>query len=269
MPTLRATAILVAFLALTLPLMPLQALLVALRSSYARQLPQHYHRAVCWLLGIRIRQQGKIAAGRPVLIVANHVSWLDIPVLSSIAPVSFIAKREVAGWPFIGWLAKLQRSVFIDRERRNGAREQADSIAGRLDAGENLVLFAEGTTGNGNRILPFKSTLVGAAKLSAGSPHHGAPVIQSLAIAYTRLHGLPLGRNLRPTIAWYGDMDVPGHAWALLKAGPVDVEICIGPPQQFTAALDRKVLTRRLQAEVRDSFNAALGGRRIAIDAGA
>ena len=97
-----------------------------------------------------------------MLFAANHISYLDITVLGSLLDASFIAKTEVAGWPLFGWLARLQRSVFIDRRARSTAH-QRDSIAARLAAGEALILFPEGTSGDGNRLLPFKSALFSVA----------------------------------------------------------------------------------------------------------
>ena len=159
---LRAGTVLALFFALTFPLMPLQLLLVKTGSRYARTFPHWYHKQVCRLLGIRIRISGSITPGQPVLLIANHVSWLDIPVLSAVAPLSFIAKQEVAGWPFVGWLAKLQRSVFVDRNSRATVDHQASEIAERLEKVETIGLFAEGTTRDGVRMLPFKSRLRGA-----------------------------------------------------------------------------------------------------------
>jgi 1-acyl-sn-glycerol-3-phosphate acyltransferase len=202
MVSLRAGFVLALFFLLTMPLMPFQLLLVRTRSRYARTFPHWYHKQVCRLLGVRIKLDGVLAPGRPVLLIANHVSWLDIPVLSAVAPLSFIAKQEVAAWPFVGWLAKLQRSVFIDRGRRAAVAEQASEIAQRLEQGETIVLFAEGTTGDGFRVLPFKSSLLGAALPTRLRPHRPDIAVQTLAIAYPRLCGLPIGRENMPLIAW-------------------------------------------------------------------
>ena len=118
MVRVRPYLILLGFLALTLPLMPVQYGFTWFSRRAARWLPFAYHRLLCRLLGITITTQGALPK-RPALLVANHVSWLDIPVLSAIMPVSFIAKREVGTWPLFGLMAKLQRTVFIDRERRH------------------------------------------------------------------------------------------------------------------------------------------------------
>ncbi|MEA2944333.1 MAG: lyso-ornithine lipid O-acyltransferase, partial [Bradyrhizobium sp.] len=97
------------------------------------------------LLRVRVRVIGTPVRDHPVLIVANHVSWVDIVVLGSIAPVAFIAKSEIAEWPLIGQGAKAQRSVFVDRTRRHQTAEAITEIAQRLTGGTPVVLFAEGT----------------------------------------------------------------------------------------------------------------------------
>ena len=110
---IKVGAKLIGFLALTLPLMPVQLVLVRtslvkIWPAAARRMPHWYHRKVCRLLGVRVKVEGELARGVPVLLIANHASWLDISVISAAAPVSFVAKKEVAGWPFVSWLAKLQ-----------------------------------------------------------------------------------------------------------------------------------------------------------------
>lgn len=249
---------LVAFLALTLPLMPVQAALVRLSLRGARRLPHWYHRRVCRLLGVRVRVEGELAKGAPVLLIANHASWMDIPVISAAAPVSFVAKQEVAGWPFVSWLAKLQRTVFVDRKRRTSVGGTANEMIERLGAGDNLVLFAEGTSSDGGRVLPFKTSLLAAAKPTRGAgiaestaDSPSRTVVQTLAIVYTRLHGLPVGRAERPMIGWFGDMQLPGHMWTLLESAPLDVVVRLGPPVPLDAFTDRKQLARYGEDEVR------------------
>ena len=145
MGALRASAILTGFFALTVPLMPVQAVLVRLSPKAARRFPHWYHRQVCRLMGITLTIDGTVARDRPVLLVCNHTSWLDIPVLSAVAPLSFVAKKEVGGWPFVSSLARLQRTVFVDRNRRQAAGDAANEIADRLKAGDTIVL--SGRTG--------------------------------------------------------------------------------------------------------------------------
>lgn len=258
MGTFRAAAILGGFFTLTVPLMPVQAALLRFSPRGARRFPNWYHRQVCRLMGIRLHVEGEIARDRPVLIVANHTSWLDIPVLSAVAPLSFVAKKDVARWPFVSTLAKLQRTVFVDRERRSAVGETTNEMTARLATGDTVVLFAEGTSSDGNRVLPFKTSLFAAAKPpvrrgeAEGAAKGGADVVvQTLSLVYTRLHGVPINRSARPIVGWYGDMEMQSHAWELLKAGPLDVSIRIGDPIPLEDFADRKDLARRSEDEVR------------------
>jgi 1-acyl-sn-glycerol-3-phosphate acyltransferase len=248
---LRAFFVLAAFFAFTVPLMPLQLLFLLTGSRYARTFPHWYHRQVCKILGIRLKLEGKVAREQGVLLISNHVSWLDITVLSAVAPVSFVAKQEVASWPFVSWLAKLQRSVFVDRNRRSEVTDKANEILERLKAGDHVVLFAEGTSSDGNTVVPFKTPLFAAAKPTGGASLGEDICAQTLALTYTRLHGLPLCRRGRPAVAWYGDMDLADHAWRLLGLGPLDVNIRIGPPVPLDDFADRKALARYAEARVR------------------
>ncbi len=254
MSRLRASLVLAGFFGLTLPLMPVQAVLLRSSPRAARRLPQWYHRQVCRILGIRLNVTGEVAPGA-ALIVANHTSWLDIVVLSALAPVSFVAKREVGSWPFVASLAHLQRTVFVDRERRASAGDTAGEMLERLAQGDKLVLFPEGTSSDGNRVLPFRSTLFAAVKPSHGVGAGAAPakdaVVQTVSIVYTRLHGLPLDRAARPLVGWFGDMEMGSHAWELLQAGPLDVELGVGRPVKLEEFPDRKALALETEAEVR------------------
>src|SRR6185437_1390398 len=127
---------------------------------------------------------------------SNHTGYLDISVLGSRLPASFIAKSEVARWPLFGWLAKLQRSVFVDRQVRSTA-QQRDAIAERLAAKDALILFPEGTSNDGTFVLPFKSALFSVVFGKSETP----VTVQPVSLAYTRLDGLPIGRALRPFFA--------------------------------------------------------------------
>lgn len=278
MGALRGAAVLAGFAGLTLPLMPVQALLLRVAPGLARRLPHWYHRQVCRLIGVRLDVDGAVAAGGPVLLVSNHTSWLDIPVLSAVAPVSFVAKREVGGWPGVGALARLQRTVFVDREARTRVGETAGEITERLAAGDAIVLFAEGTSSDGNRVLPFRTSLFAAVKPTSGVTRAAqaaaadsavaAPdaAVQTVALVYTRRNGLPLARHDRPAIGWYGDMEMLGHAWALLKDGPVCVAVRLGPPRPLSEFPDRKALARASEDAVRRSLVAVLRGRELADD---
>ncbi|HVX36970.1 MAG TPA: lysophospholipid acyltransferase family protein [Hyphomicrobium sp.] len=258
--SLRASAVLTAFFGLTLPLMPVQALLLRVSDRAARRFPHWYHRQVCRILGVRLNIEGAVAKDAPVLLVCNHTSWLDIPVLSALAPVSFVAKLEVGGWPFVSALARLQRSVFVDRTRRLAAGDAANEITKRLQQGDTIVLFAEGTSSDGNRVLPFKTSLFGAV---AGAPMPSADqvVVQTAAVVYTHIHGVPVTRAERPRLGWYGDMEMTSHAWGVLKSGSITVTIKVGPPVPLAEFKDRKDLALKSERAVRRDVLAILRGR--------
>ncbi|MGH6829045.1 MAG: lysophospholipid acyltransferase family protein [Rhizomicrobium sp.] len=254
MATIRAAAILAVFLAVTLVLIPYQWLLLALRLGRARTFPHRYHRFVAGLLGIKIRVLGTPPA-KAALLLANHTSWLDIVIFSALLPVSFVAKSEVGSWPFFGTLARLQRTVFVERARRCGTGAARDAIAGRLAEGDVLVLFAEGTSADGNMVLPFKSALLGAADRAL---HEGKEVpVLPVSTAYVGRQGIPMGRENRPLYAWYGDMDLVPHLWEALKAGPLDVVVQFHPA---LAVMNRKALARAAWDTVRQGQAAALAG---------
>jgi lyso-ornithine lipid O-acyltransferase len=246
-----------AYFAWTVALMPVQALGLLLRRGWVARLPCFYHRQSCRILGIRVKQIGFPAEGRPALFAANHTGYLDIAVLGSLIPGSFISKSEIAKWPLFGWLAKLQRSVFVDRQVRNTA-QQRDAIAERLAAKDALILFPEGTSGDGNFVLPFKSALFSTVFRRQSDT---AIVVQPVSVAYTRLDGLPIGRPLRPFFAWYGDMTLPRHLWHLLGLGIVEVVVEFHPPAAVGDFASRKDLSQFCYERISAGVGRHLAGR--------
>ncbi len=247
--SLRIGTVLLLVGLVTLIGLPLQGLSLLLKLPSRRHIPTLYHRLVLRLIGVRCTVIGAPASQRPLLLLANHCSWLDISVVGSLMPLSFVAKSEVAGWPLIGLLAKFQRTVFVDRARRHATGAVNREIAERLADGDPVVLFAEGTSSDGNRILPFRSALVGAARDAMAEA--GTVMVQPVAVSYVRIQGVPMGRIHRPIAAWYGDMDLAPHLMAVLRQGAVDVEVRFGAPMALADDHDRKAVTRTGEAEVR------------------
>jgi 1-acyl-sn-glycerol-3-phosphate acyltransferase len=255
---IRALFIAAFFFTATPILISIQWLLEKLRLPGWGFIACNYYRVLRAILRIHVRVNGAPVRGHAVLYVSNHVSWADIVVIGSLSPVAFVAKREVARWPLVGITARMQRTVFVDRARRHQAGDAVKEIVARLAGGTSVVLFAEGTSSDGNRVLPFRSALVGAVREAAT---RGGIVIQPMSICYTGQHGIPMGRQQRPLVAWYGDLDFLPHIRKLIARGVIDAVVSYGAPLEANADDDRKAMTKTLEADVRRLANAALRGR--------
>lgn len=213
--------------------------------------PQWLCQGILWALNIKVEISGAPSTDRPTLYVANHASYLDIVVLQAAIKASFISKAEVKNWPLFGWLAQLQKSIFIVRDRAQ-AVQHGDMVAERLKAQGNLILFPEGTTGDGCRILPVKSSLLTVAPL--------AKAVQPVTVAFTALEGLPPGRTFRFYYAWVGDEDLQDHLKRLLCMTEMTVKVKFHEP--IRDGLDnRKTLAKRIETIMQDDLNAMITDR--------
>lgn len=221
--------------------LPFQLLLLRTPTRAWQVLPRVFFRLLAFGLGLKVDVIGKPMPG-PALLLANHISWLDIIALGATLPVRFVAKSDVATYPLVGFFAGLAKTIFVDRTRRADTARTASEMRAALADGDRIVLFPEGTSDIGTHVLPFKSALVGAL---GRAPAAAQPV----AIAYTAISALPLSRHERSTIAWVGDMGLGDNLGHIFASGPKSVSIAFGTP--ITATEDRKVLTRRAEREVR------------------
>ncbi len=236
--------------------LPAQAVALVTGRRMRRLIPRFYHTLCARIFGFDVRVRGQPSSAAPTLFVANHISYTDIMVLGSLIEGSFIAKAEIADWPFFGTLCRMARTVFVAR-RGPRAAEQRDEIASRLDACDNLILFPEGTSNDGLHVLPFKSALFAVAQPREGSP---PLAVQPVSIAYTRLDGIPLVRSLRPHLAWYGDMTLVPHMLVLLGLGRVTAHVVFHEPIPGDAFPSRKALAERCRQAVVEGVNAANRG---------
>jgi 1-acyl-sn-glycerol-3-phosphate acyltransferase len=195
---------------------------------------QYHARRVLRVFGVDTSTCGD--APSTGLLVSNHLSYLDILVLSSLTPCVFVAKREVRSWPVFGWFAIRAGTVFVERERRSGARESNDAITSALAQGSLVVLFPEGTSSGGQSVLPFKSSLLEAA----------ARQTCPLSAAYIE-YGLDDG-DVSEEVCYWKDMTLVPHLINLLGKGSIRAVVRFAPLRETSS--DRKELTRRLHREV-------------------
>lgn len=262
MQTARGVIRLTLFVLTVLLVLPFQWTLMKLNFG-AKVMPFRIHRLFCRIFGIKVTVKGAIEPGGGVLIASNHVSWIDILTISSVGPLSFIAKSEVNTWPGFGLLARLQQTIYVVRNRRSKTAEQRDEIKERLGRGDTIVLFPEGTSSDGNRVLTFKSALMSAAEgtIPDGKGGEKAIRVQPMSVTYTKLYGLPMNRAYRPFYAWYGDMDLVPHLWDMARLGPFACEITIHPSMTVADVGSRKALAAKCEALVAESLVRSLTGR--------
>lgn len=247
----RVLFFLLVYLPFLIIVIPLQWLVLKLRLPFWNLLPRAFHKLGCLFLGLRVTVIGTPSTGRPTLLVSNHISWTDIVAIGSVADVTFVAKREVGEWFFVGTMARLQRTIFVDRTRRSDAGRTAQEMGRHMAGGNAVLLFAEGQSDIGTHVLPFRSALVGAAQHAMIEAGAKDVLIQPLTIAYTRLQGLPVSRNERSLIAWIKSKSVKQNIREIL-GGPVkDVTVAFGTPLPLTETDNRKEVTKAAEAQVR------------------
>jgi 1-acyl-sn-glycerol-3-phosphate acyltransferase len=247
----RIVFFLFVFVPFMLVVIPLQALVLLLKLPFWNFLPRLFHRLGCVFLGLRVNVIGEPSHGRPTLLVSNHISWTDIVAIGSVADVTFVAKREVGKWPFVGMMANLQRTIYVDRTRRSDAGRTAQAMGQHMAGGNAVLLFAEGQSDIGTHVLPFRSALIGAAQhamLEAGAED---VLIQPLTIAYTRLQGLPVSRNERSLIAWIKSKSVKQNIAEILSGPVKDVTVAFGTPLPLREGDDRKAVSKAAENQVR------------------
>ncbi|HJS84898.1 MAG TPA: lysophospholipid acyltransferase family protein [Acetobacteraceae bacterium] len=245
---LRAIRRLLGLLVLTVTSMAVQSVLLCLRGSGKVRFARLYWSLFCRVLGMRVRVIGAPASarnGRQVLFISNHSSWLDIPVLGGVLPGCFVSKTEVGRWPLIGTVARLGRTVFISRRAGPMARE-IDAMRAVMRRGDNLILFPEGTTSDGSRVMRFRASFFALA--SGEEP----PIVQPVSVVYDRLAFLPANRMTRPLFAWYGDMDIASHYWRIAQYRGLRATVLLHEPIDPREQPNRKTLSREVWRIVAD-----------------
>jgi 1-acyl-sn-glycerol-3-phosphate acyltransferase len=197
----------------------------------------HWAKGLLAELGVRLQVQGEPQQRGPLLVVCNHISWLDILVLLAAQPVRFVSKSEVRRWPVIGWLATQVGTLYIERASRRDAHRVVSSVAEHLQAGALIAVFPEGTTSDGAEVLPFHGNLLQSA-ISAQAP------VQPVALQFMELDGT---RSMSP--CYVGDDSLLQSVWRLLSARPITAKLIFAPPV-LTSGGERRALALQLQQQI-------------------
>ena len=192
------------------------------------------------LLGVTVRASG-IPNDGATLFVANHVSWIDIPVIISVRPMRFVSKSDVRGWPVIGWLVACGGTLFIERTRRSDARRVVHLVAQALQAGDAIAMFPEGTTSDGHGVLPFHANLLQAA-IAASVP------VQAIALRFADAHG-----PVSAAAAYIDDMTLMQSLWAVVSASDLTAHVEVLPPLP-SQGFERRALAERLRVDITEQL---------------
>jgi 1-acyl-sn-glycerol-3-phosphate acyltransferase len=199
------------------------------------------------ILDVRLHTTGSAVRSGPLLVVANHISWLDILVMLAVQPVRFVSKREIKAWPLIGWLATNAGTLYIERASRRDAMRVVHQIAAALTVTDDLqpsiiAIFPEGTTSDGSVVLPFHGNLIQSA-LSAGAPVQ--PVTLRFLDADTGTISL--------TPAYIDDDTLISSVWRLLSSAPVQAHVHFAEPEHAQGR-DRRAWAADLQRRVEQAL---------------
>ena len=249
----------------TLPAAAVQAACLLLPGRPKVVFARLYWAGVCQLLGMRVRVLGTplpAGGGRAVVFASNHSSWLDIPVLGGALEACFISKAEIGRWPLVSTVAWLGRTVFVSRRATSTGRER-DDMRARLAGGDNLLLFPEGTSSDGSRVLPFRSAFFSIAE-GSGAEGVPPPLIQPVSVVYDQLGWLPIGRAGRPLFAWYGDMDLATHFWGVAQWRGMRATVLLHAPIDPAAYPSRKALAQAVWQTVADGASTLRQNRSVA-----
>jgi lyso-ornithine lipid O-acyltransferase len=211
-----------------------------------RLISRVFHRIMRILFGLRISVKGIPSSNRPLIVVANHTSWLDIIVISSFLPAIFVTQHEVASWPIIGRLAQLSPSIFVNRDRRLEILKTISSISEELAAGEVVAIFPEGTSTSGEEVLPFRSALFGCVRETLRRAENlPAIFIQPVSVAY-------IGSN-RGSASWARENEIRfvPHLLKVVGLRRIDVALTLEDPLPADISSDRKAIAKLLEGLIR------------------
>lgn len=188
-------------------------------------------------LGVAVHASGVAMRPGPVLVVANHISWLDILAMIAVHPMRFVSKADVKRWPVLGWLVACGGTLFIEREKKRDALRVVHQLAEALQAGDVLAIFPEGTTADGHALLPFHANLLQAA-VATGVP------VQPVALRYADAHS-----PISAAAAYVGDTSLLRSLWNVVAASQLRVSVQVLTPQS-AHHMERRALTERVREQI-------------------
>lgn len=254
MQTARACIKLFLFMFACLLVIPFQLLIMLFHNGkYAYTLPFLWQNAVRRIFRIKVSITGTPAHGKQLIYMSNHVSYLDIPVIGSVLPASFVAKKDVASWPVFGFLSRLQQTAFISRSRED-AKKEKNALDNMIKAQKSLIIFPEGTSTDGKEVLPFKSSLFAIAL-----PPDSQPIdIQPITLKITSVNDLePNNQDIRDLYAWHNNMDTPldEHLWRFAKSKGAHIRLHFHEVIESKHFSNRKTLAHECFSKVSNELN--------------
>jgi 1-acyl-sn-glycerol-3-phosphate acyltransferase len=256
MPYLRAVAFVLTMAFFVIIVAPLQALARSSNWPLQHEIQKFFCRTMCRIIGIQVIAKVGLQAAAPRFVVANHVSWTDILAIAGLYPLVFLAKSEVSGWPVLGFLARLQGTIFVDRSHRQAIPKVNAALAEELRQGRDVVVFAEGTSSNGTQVLKFNASHFAMLIELAKGPPKAQVLVVPAAFAYFP-RGTENGANSAAfDVGWYGEMTFVPHLWSLMRRGGARCHIYFGEPIDPTAFADRKELAAAAEIRVRGLLEA-------------
>ncbi len=251
-PSLRLIWRLPLVLAFFSLVVPLQMISHFLNLPTRHVFPIAFYRFFMRVADIHLHLHGPIPQ-KGTLILSNHASWLDIVLIGSVVPVHFVAKADVAHWPLLGMLAKIARTIFIERARRSDTLNQRNAMQKRLADGDRVVLFPEGSTSDGTIVQPFKSALLSAAESKVKGK---AVKVQAMTVVFSKLCDIPMGRRMRVEYAWIGHLNLISHMLKILCGDKLGVDIVFYAQTNLDAEGGRKELAIKAHRQVQDGLAA-------------
>ena len=224
--------------------------------------PRLHHKVLCKIIGIDIEVKGEMSEISPTIFVSNHMSYLDIPVLGSLIKGCFVSKKEVRSWPLIGFLATLQNTIFIVRQKRSESGKQSNIMVSRLQGGDSLIFFPEGTSYTGCRVLPFKSSLFAVAEQKVKYDDvEGFVKVQPISMCLVEIDGNATSYHDRQYYSWIGDEELFPHLPRFFAMNKKKLVVEFHPVVSMSEFKDRKEIAKYCEDVIAHGVSKKISGR--------